>query len=101
MRTMYLDPIVPCVTSIFSTVFSTHKQLLHKKNSKRSKCVLIFSHVETYIKYLPHVEEISEAEFIVTALNTSERGTARSLGEDDARLLSFSEQAPPAWRRVA
>lgn len=59
--------------------------------------MFIFSHIETYIKYLPHVEEISEAEFIVTALNTSKRGTARTLGENDTQLLSFSEQAPPAW----
>lgn len=26
--------------------------------------MFIFFHIETYIKYLPHVEEISEAEFI-------------------------------------
>lgn len=35
--------------------------------------MFIFSHIETYVKYLPHVEEISEAQFIVTALNTSKR----------------------------
>lgn len=40
--------------------------------------------MEPQIKYLPHVEEISEAEFIMTAVNTSKRGTARSLGEDHA-----------------
>lgn len=111
---MFLDPNPPpclfqmtqvkvavpvCSTQTHSPQFSQHTDSFCIKKSKRSKCVFIFFHIETYIKYLPHVEEISEAEFIVTALNTSKRSTARSLG--DAQLLPFSERARPAWRRAA
>lgn len=91
---MFLEPIIPCFTQPHSPQLSQHTNSCCIKKSEPSKCLFIFSHIETYIKYLPHVEEISEAEFMVTALNASKRGAARSLGgEDDAQLLSFSKQA--------
>lgn len=76
---MFLEPTIPCFTQPHSPQSQNTNNCCIKK-SEPSKCLFIFSHIETYIKYLPHVEEISEAEFMVTALNASKRGAARSLG---------------------
>lgn len=77
---MFLEPTIPCFTQPHSPQLSQNTNNCCIKKSEPSKCLFIFSHIETYIKYLPHVEEISEAEFMVTALNASKRGAARSLG---------------------